>query len=604
MNYVKKIALLLFIGSFCFATVDAQQRKTRRKVKTAIQRTANRKKNNAGVAKHKKVTTQKSAPVYSSLGNQSASRIAREGLSDTASPKVVTVTSSFKPSLKNAAKVNFTAASPVIDSSRVPVIYTIPAQNLLFSYQPVPIKPLALTVDTGFTWDNDHYLKAGIGNFSTAFAEGAFSFGDGKKSITNLRANFFTTKGNLPAQQFNKFGLDVVSVLNTNNNNEWTTKAWYENSTRYFYGYQPATLSYKKDDLLQRFNNGGIEVGLQNKAPNDFDITYHPQVQLRYFADNRDGKEYSLLAKAPIRKGFGKIYAFDLGLTADISKTTMPMTPDNLVLKNNLYYVSPSIQFNTPNFKLNLGIQPSWDNQNFSTLPNITAEAKIGETNLLIEAGWKGYYNKNTYYSLAGYNPWIGHLTNDMLNTKVGEQYAGFKGAAGNHLTYNARISFLRLNNQPLFVNDQTDGKSFHVLYEPKMQVMKLHGEVGYTVQEKFSLLAGATYQRFTSLERYDKAWGLLPFEVTGTLKWKVLKDLQLKADAFLWDGSYYRDKSLQSFKLDPAADINFGAEFAVMPKLNLWLQLNNILNNKYQRWNQYEVLGLNVLGGVVYSFR
>jgi outer membrane cobalamin receptor len=60
----------------------------------------------------------------------------------------------------------------------------------------------------------------------------------------------------------------------------------------------------------------------------------------------------------------------------------------------------------------------------------------------------------------------------------------------------------------------------------------------------------------------------------------------------------------LQSQKLDPAADLNLGAEFSVMPKLNLWIQMNNLLNNKYQRWNQYEVLGFNVLGGVVYSFK
>jgi len=50
--------------------------------------------------------------------------------------------------------------------------------------------------------------------------------------------------------------------------------------------------------------------------------------------------------------------------------------------------------------------------------------------------------------------------------------------------------------------------------------------------------------------------------------------------------------------------DLNAGVEFTVLPKLNLWVQFNNLLNNKYQRWNQYEVLGFNVLGGVVYSFR
>jgi outer membrane cobalamin receptor len=92
--------------------------------------------------------------------------------------------------------------------------------------------------------------------------------------------------------------------------------------------------------------------------------------------------------------------------------------------------------------------------------------------------------------------------------------------------------------------------------------------------------------------------------EITGTFKWKVNKDLQIKADAFMWDGSSYQNKLLQSQKLDPAADLNIGAEFSVMPKLNIWIQMNNLFNNKYQRWNQYEVLGFNVLGGVVYSFK
>ena len=77
-----------------------------------------------------------------------------------------------------------------------------------------------------------------------------------------------------------------------------------------------------------------------------------------------------------------------------------------------------------------------------------------------------------------------------------------------------------------------------------------------------------------------------------------------MKSDIFFWDGTQYRTATLQTQKLDPAMDLNAGAEFTVLPKLNLWIQFNNLLNNKYERWNQYEVLGFNVLGGVVYSFR
>jgi hypothetical protein len=135
------------------------------------------------------------------------------------------------------------------------------------------------------------------------------------------------------------------------------------------------------------------------------------------------------------------------------------------------------------------------------------------------------------------------------------------------------------------------------------MRNIKLHGEVGYTVQEKFSLLAGATINRYTGLKQNSKAWGLLPFELNGSLRWQVLKDLQFKSDVFFWDGPRYLTKELQSERLKSAYDLNAGVEFTVMPKLNLWLQFNNILNNKYERWNQYQVLGFNFLGGIVYSF-
>jgi hypothetical protein len=95
-----------------------------------------------------------------------------------------------------------------------------------------------------------------------------------------------------------------------------------------------------------------------------------------------------------------------------------------------------------------------------------------------------------------------------------------------------------------------------------------------------------------------------LPLEATGSLKWKILKDLQVKADVFIWDGAPYREITLAAKKGKAVGDLNLGAEFTVMPRLNLWIQMNNVLNSTYQRWNQYSVLGFNVLGGVVYSFR
>ncbi len=598
MQYILKISLC-FLLAVCM-TGEAQAQKKKGKGKgTATQKT--KKKSDT------KKTAEAKSPAKPAKEKQSnsvtPSSVTRENMGDTSSPKMVVVTSAFKPQLKTAAKLNFTAATPVIDSSRIPVTYQVPSQNLFFSYQPVPIKPLALPADSGYVWENNSYIKLGAGNFSSYLAEAGISFGDGKHSITNLKGNFLTTTGHLPAQQAAKWGVEVISVFNTGNNHEWTAHPYYQSSTQYQYGYQPSTLNYSKDNLLQRYSTVGLELGMQNKKENDFGVSYHPQISAYRFFDNREAHENGLQLEAPITKSFGKIYSFNLGLLADISSASFPLIPNPLVLKNNLYSLNPSIGFKTPNVKIKAGIRPSWDNTVFSMLPDISAEARVAGPGLVLEAGWTGFVQKNSFRSLAGFNPWIAPLSN-LQNTKNMEQYAGIKGAGGDHFTYQARVSLVKLNNQPLFVNNTLDGKTFMVVFEPQMNALRIHGEVGYVEQEKLSLTAGATFNQYSSLQVNTKAWGLVPLEVNGSLKWKLMKDLQLKAEAFLWDGAPYLDKASQAGKGNAVADLNLGAEFTVMPKLNLWIQMNNLLNQQYQRWNQYTALGFNVLGGIVYSFR
>ncbi|MGN6532820.1 MAG: hypothetical protein ACTHK0_13845 [Ginsengibacter sp.] len=115
--------------------------------------------------------------------------------------------------------------------------------------------------------------------------------------------------------------------------------------------------------------------------------------------------------------------------------------------------------------------------------------------------------------------------------------------------------------------------------------------------------MGGITFNQYSDLKDNEKAWGLLPLEINGGLRWNLFKDFMLKSDVFFWDGAQYRNKSLSSQKLKPAFDLNAGVEFKVLTKFDLWLQFNNLFKNKYQRWNQYEVLGFNVLGGIIYSF-
>jgi outer membrane cobalamin receptor len=55
--------------------------------------------------------------------------------------------------------------------------------------------------------------------------------------------------------------------------------------------------------------------------------------------------------------------------------------------------------------------------------------------------------------------------------------------------------------------------------------------------------------------------------------------------------------------KLDNVADINLGVDYKLNKKWGFWIDLNNIANMHYQRWNQYQAYGFNFLAGVRYRF-
>ena len=55
--------------------------------------------------------------------------------------------------------------------------------------------------------------------------------------------------------------------------------------------------------------------------------------------------------------------------------------------------------------------------------------------------------------------------------------------------------------------------------------------------------------------------------------------------------------------ELDPIFDFNLNIKYNYTKRLGGFLRLNNLLNTKHVRWDQYSSYGLNFLFGVGYSF-
>lgn len=535
-------------------------------------------------------------PAFSQKKKQSAAQ-----KSDTLIPgKTVIVTSEYSPVLKPSSKINFNADNPAPDSVLPVYQYDVPPQNITFSYLSPPLKPLSQNIDSFVHWENNSFVKIGYGNYSTPLLQAGLSWGDGRQSIMNVHAKYTTSKGPIPFQQFSKTDLTGIGVFTSpNQQHEWSGKIYFKNDNQYLYGFTPDSLHpVKKDDIRQSFSSFGGKISLRNKTANKIGINYHPSIAIQTFGDNHAGSETEFILEAPVTKELANSINLDVSLYADLISYKNPKQTIN----NNLYYLKPAVRYQTDQLKLTVGFTPTWDNASFSLLPNLKAEAKLNEENFVLQAGWVGYYHTNSYQSLAGFNPYIQQPDN-LLHTKIREQYAGFKGAAGPHITYGGKVSYLQINNQPLFLNDSLTGRSFITVYEPSLKSLQLHGEIGYNIQEKFSLAGGINFNQYSAIETNEKAWGLTPMEITGSLRWLILKDVMAKGDLFFKSGSPYKNKQGEAKNLAAATDLNLGVEVKITPSINAWLQFNNVLNNKYQRWNQYETLGFNVLGGIVYNF-
>jgi hypothetical protein len=518
---------------------------------------------------------------------------------DSSKRRTIDITSVFKPVLRDAVKINFHATPPITDTTRPKLTYNIPSQYLFLTYQPGELKPVALQIDSLLPWENTNYIKAGIGSVHQPYIQTGFSFGDGKNTFFNIFADQYNSKGTLPYQKNSFTDVTLAGDVKTQKNLEWNGRIGFKNDGYYLYGYRPDTLVIPKSQLQQSFQTYSGKLSLQNIEPTEFGLIYKPSITASVFSDNHNPKasETNSVLNLPLQKEIDEHFAFDLGFTADLTN----YKKGSSTIQNNLFYLSPDLFVKNSNLYLQAGLTPSWDKGTFHLLPNFLADISTSDQRFSVQLGWISYYQKGSYQRYASIDPWLAQ-PDSLLNTRVQERYAGFKGVLNDHVTYSAKVGFQEYWNMPLFVNDSVDGKTFLLRYASSMEALQLHGEIGYTRGEEFNATVSLNINQYSNVKNQAEAWGLLPLELNATVRWEIMKDLWIKSDLWAFDGGKYLLNGFV-YKGNPGFDLNAGVEFRITRQLNLWLQMNNIFNDKYERWHQYQVYGFNILGGIIFSF-
>ncbi len=522
---------------------------------------------------------------------------------DTTKRQSIDITSSYKPVLRNAVKINFSAAQLNPDSAKAISPYTIPQQNLFYTYQPVSLKPLALQQDTMLELGVRNYLKAGIGNYSTPYFSAGLSFGDGKKQLVNVYADYISSKGDIKNQNYSGFNLKAAGSFFTAKNEIYGAAA-VKLQDYSLYGYDHVAHDYNKDEVLQRFQNIKLNAGFRNKDKNESGINYDPNLEINMFNNKDKVQESSLLVTAPVSKTFADVFTVSVTAKADITSYKTKNLAENVSLNNNIFSIAPELIYVSPEslFNIHAGITPVWDNGKLSVLPNIYGELKLQDQVFLLQAGLVGRFIKNSFQNLSAINPYL-QTDSIQRNTKEIEFYGGIKATMGDHFNFNAKASYLSYTNLPFFINNKTNQQLFYVSNERSVKNLRIHGDLSYISQDKFTVTAGLTFNGYTGMKDNDRAWGTVPVELNASVRWWAFKQLLIKGDYMAFTGGPVLLSDNTDATLKGGNDLSAGVELVINKRFSAWLDVNNIFNNKYQRWYNYPVYGLNILGGVTFKF-
>ena len=160
----------------------------------------------------------------------------------------------------------------------------------------------------------------------------------------------------------------------------------------------------------------------------------------------------------------------------------------------------------------------------------------------------------------------------------------------------------------PLFTNSQKGFQMFDVIYDRgNSTTFGIEGELSVKASEILDL-SGRMQMNEYKMGTEEYAWYKLKFRLFSNARLSLQKKFILDAELVLNGdsrGLTYDQPSLNRRIITVAsfADLSVGAEYEIKQKFGVFLRANNLFGNQYQRYLYYPNLGLNVLGGLNYSF-
>jgi hypothetical protein len=510
----------------------------------------------------------------------------------------ISITSSFKPSILKTGKIEFYAAPPSKDETPYTFKY-LPSHGVNSTTMPgFSIKPLAKIANEEATDSAGFFAKLGYGNLQNPLAQLAYQ-STNKSSDFSVWADHSSAKSKIEDQQNDQTSVGISFENMINQSQRIFVFAGYDLSNFKQYGFDHDKFTFPKNDLIQRFNNISAGTTFTQLLGEENRTSISPELLVNHFSTNKSAVEVSGSIKTLIKHQLNPKFSIDFA--PQINLVSYKNDNDTSRIYN-LIQLPININYINKKFKFEGGVNAASYKNKLNVAPNLNLSYQLGQSDFKLLAQVRNDFSINSYQYLTSYNPFI--VAPDSLSRSHKTDYGvGFNYEDGKGLNFKMMAGITNFKELPLYINSGASGKDMKVLIETSLNAITLNANLDYVFSDKLVIKSSAEIFIFQQQEKYTEAYGLIPVKIGFGGEWRPFSPLTFKFNALLWKGSKATNDTKVVILVNDAADINMGVDLKLNKKWAIWLDLNNIANAQYQRWNQYASYGFNLVGGIRYSF-
>lgn len=512
----------------------------------------------------------------------------------------VEVLQNFEATLAETERLEIKPELPGLDTAERKLTYMVPTKTISVEYLPPKIRPIATRGEKVPPAYNG-YMKLGFGTPNSPYANLGY-----QHQLTenfNLGGQVFHHSANrkdLEHQRFsNTFG-KVNGKYYFDQGYALTGQMGYEVDEVHYYGYDHETTEYSRDQVQQTFNTFDANFKFFNGERTRGDLNYNAEVDFYSLNDNFASSELGTKLDLGLSKWFNGKHPLSVKIITDFTafEDTAKQSLHN-------FFLQPNFTYHGGAFKIKGGINLTSHKDKFRIFPDVEASVRILGNKLTAFGGATGTLRKNDMRTLTDYNPFL--LTRFQLrNTELLDFYGGVRGSV-RIFDYQVQAGFKNADNLPLYLGARSqlnpvDTLKFAVLYDD-VNIIYFKGSVTIRPIKNVEVLASLG-QNFYSLDIEDEPWHLPNIEFTGRVNYKTLSEkLILNAELFIQDGVPFKTIDDTTGELNALLDLSVGAEYIISENFGVFANVNNIFNNKRERWHRYDMFGINVMGGLIAKF-